>query len=523
MSSICFELNPETPLRNAVSPGVRMVFLVPGWVWNSSGMKPLADVAGLAERVATGLSVETALNPRAPPLNPPRFEESRVFFVAPKDAQCAFMDAIDAMQASRTREKTHACVYLCVRCATDCVAPERGGGIREYDAPGKPSRLVSSNGRSHKSENRRHFSRMGAEKSQLSTPQRTAMLLVPARVHAPGHAPVTARVPRRSIATPKRVVSTKATSTDDVSLPTTDANAPSPKQPRVHLACPVCLTPFKAVNCQTCTKCNRSFPTESGIIDLCLDAGNAQGAYKEPPQKSGTKLFQNELISRVYENGWRQSFAWAGFPGEDEETAYAMEYMVGAWGGVVLDVSCGSGLFSRRFAASGKFATVVASDFSETMMTQTREYCLGDTRLRKMMTSEHSDDSPSLVFVKAEVGRLPFASSSLDAVHAGAAMHCWPSPSAAVAEISRVLKPGGVFVASTFLDPTAIVGNDEMTQQLSGLFKDSGVGTGGAFNQFFSEMELRDLTTRMCGFEKKSFARKRNRQFIMFKVTKPSL
>jgi SAM-dependent methyltransferase len=108
-------------------------------------------------------------------------------------------------------------------------------------------------------------------------------------------------------------------------------------------------------------------------------------------------------------------------------------------------------------------------------------------------------------------------------VHAGAAMHCWPSPSAAVAEISRVLKPGGVFVASTFLDPTAIVGNDEMTQHLSGLFKDSGVGTGGAFNQFFSEMELRDLTTRMCGFEKKSFARKRNRQFIMFKVTKPSL
>lgn len=35
------------------------------------------------------------------------------------------------------------------------------------------------------------------------------------------------------------------------------------------------------------------------------------------------------------------------------------------------------------------------------------------------------------------------------ALHAGAAIHCWPNPSAALAEISRVLRPGGVFVAST--------------------------------------------------------------------------
>ncbi len=111
----------------------------------------------------------------------------------------------------------------------------------------------------------------------------------------------------------------------------------------------------------------------------------------------------------------------------------------------------------------------------------------------------------------------------LDMVLGLSILHLLENKAEVMAKVHRMLKPGGVFVASTFLDPTAIVGNDEMTQQLSGLFKDSGVGTGGAFNQFFSEMELRDLTTRMCGFEKKSFARKRNRQFIMFKVTKPSL
>jgi ubiquinone/menaquinone biosynthesis C-methylase UbiE len=198
-----------------------------------------------------------------------------------------------------------------------------------------------------------------------------------------------------------------------------------------------------------------------------------------------------------------------------------MEYMInaGAGGGVILDVSCGSGLFSRRFAASGKFNKVIASDFSNAMMKQTKAYCEQDPTLR--LKAEGVE--PSLLFVRADVGRLPFASSSLDAVHAGAAMHCWPSPSAAVAEISRVLKPGGVFLASTFLDPTAMLGDvaggDAAVAPLSALFKDSGVGTGGAFNQFFSEPELKDLTTKMCGFE--NFERKRERQFIFFSATKP--
>ena len=38
----------------------------------------------------------------------------------------------------------------------------------------------------------------------------------------------------------------------------------------------------------------------------------------------------------------------------------------------------------------------------------------------------------NLILVRADISRLPFVSSSVDAVHAGAALHCWPSPSAAV-------------------------------------------------------------------------------------------
>nr|CAB3480896.1 unnamed protein product [Digitaria exilis]CAB3482897.1 unnamed protein product [Digitaria exilis]CAB3503953.1 unnamed protein product [Digitaria exilis] len=56
-----------------------------------------------------------------------------------------------------------------------------------------------------------------------------------------------------------------------------------------------------------------------------------------------------------------------------------------------------------------------------------------------------------LALVRADISRLPFMNGSIDAVYAGAAIHCWPSPACAVAEISRVLRPGGVLVASTFV------------------------------------------------------------------------
>lgn len=346
-------------------------------------------------------------------------------------------------------------------------------------------------------------------------------MLAAAQMQAAARAQVAAHVSDRRIS---RAVLTRGRRTQAASVgePSTadDNQEEVPTSSDVQLACPVCLRPFRGTS-RACVGCGRSFPVDGGVINLCLDAGGASGAYKEPPAKSGTRLFQSELISSAYENGWRQSFAWAGFPGEEAESAIAMEYMekAGATGGVVLDVSCGSGLFSRRFAASGKFAKVVASDFSDAMMRQTKSYCDQDAKLR----AKAEGLEPSLLFVRADVGRLPFATGSIDAVHAGAAMHCWPSPSAAVAEISRVLKPGGVFLASTFLDPTAMLGDvaggDAAVAPLSALFKDSGVGTGGAFNQFFSEPELRDLTTKMCGFE--NFVRARDRQFIFFSATRP--
>ena len=56
----------------------------------------------------------------------------------------------------------------------------------------------------------------------------------------------------------------------------------------------------------------------------------------------------------------------------------AQEYFKPAAGGLLVDVSCGSGLFSRKFAESGTYSGVVALDFSENMLRQCYDFIKKD-------------------------------------------------------------------------------------------------------------------------------------------------
>jgi len=256
-----------------------------------------------------------------------------------------------------------------------------------------------------------------------------------------------------------------------------------------------------------CRRCSRTFQADGEYLDLTLNSGIKPKVYNRR-EWGGTELFRSPLVSFVYERGWRQGFSWAGFPGVDKETDMAMEYLAPAYGSVVVDMSCGSGLFSRRFAKSGKFSGVVAADFSESMLQQAKAYFEQDGTM---------SGSTPITLLRADVGRLPFATGSVQAIHAGAAIHCWPNPQAAMAEISRVLAPGGVFVASTFLVSSAplgqALGNDDLVRPLNQL--DMPVR-----NQYkwWEEDELRDLCTAV-GLQ--AFDRQRSWRFIMFTARKP--
>lgn len=285
-----------------------------------------------------------------------------------------------------------------------------------------------------------------------------------------------------------------------------------------EFVCPICFTTTLTVGVAgrrrgsqlQCGRCQRTFADEDVYADLTVASGASPRVYRQALARS-VELFRNPLVSFVYERGWRQGFASAGFPGPDQELQAALGYLGPVQGGTLLDLSCGSGLFTRRFLKSGAFKRVIAADYSETMLRQTQQYIAEDTTI----------DPTTYCLVRLDVARLPFATGQLDAIHAGAAIHCWPDPQAAMAEISRVLAPGGVFVGTTFMGTLAplaqLVGEDAVRPLSQALdpFVDPRRASG---MRAWEETELRELAASVGLVD---FQRQRDSRYIMFACRKP--
>lgn len=82
-----------------------------------------------------------------------------------------------------------------------------------------------------------------------------------------------------------------------------------------------------------CRSCSREFSSVQGqYLDLTLSGSKSPRApsftsrYADN-RPASTQIFRSSSVSFAYERGWRQSFAWAGFPGVDTEFGYAMDYI----------------------------------------------------------------------------------------------------------------------------------------------------------------------------------------------------
>ncbi len=106
---------------------------------------------------------------------------------------------------------------------------------------------------------------------------------------------------------------------------------------------------------------------------------------------------------------------------------------------------------------------MIGCDYSEAMLLEARNRISSDPDL------SGKSIKTSLDLVRCDVGQIPMRDDSIDALHAGAAMHCWPDLDSAMSEIHRVLKPEGRFFASTFLAPyfrtVRAAGGDGIEQQ----------------------------------------------------------
>ncbi len=99
-------------------------------------------------------------------------------------------------------------------------------------------------------------------------------------------------------------------------------------------------------------------------------------------------------------------------------------------GASVLDAGCGDGTYAIRTAAEG--AVVAALDLSFPMLAAARQRA----------KVSHA----TVLWCQGDVQSLPFADESFDVVFAVTVLCSVPSPARAVAELARVLRPGGALL-----------------------------------------------------------------------------
>lgn len=160
------------------------------------------------------------------------------------------------------------------------------------------------------------------------------------------------------------------------------------------------------------------------------------------------RLMEWDPLVRIYESRlWRRSPAFAAMAGisfENElactsEAAHLGEgpRPVGAGALRILDLACGSGIYSRPFAAqlAGEGGRVVGLDLSLPMLAFARRAARREAR-------------GNLDLVRASAQGLPFADASFDLANCCGALHLFPDVDGVLAEVRRVLVPGGRFTVA---------------------------------------------------------------------------
>jgi SAM-dependent methyltransferase len=140
-------------------------------------------------------------------------------------------------------------------------------------------------------------------------------------------------------------------------------------------------------------------------------------------------------LERTRREFTRQAAGFAASPATTDQAQ--VERLVDALGnagsGRVLDVACGPGIVTAALAARAR--EVVALDLTPEMLAMAEDRCRKAGRT-------------NVAFKEGSATSLPFADQSFDAVVTRLSLHHFPEPPKALAEMFRVLKPGGTLAVA---------------------------------------------------------------------------
>jgi len=152
-------------------------------------------------------------------------------------------------------------------------------------------------------------------------------------------------------------------------------------------------------------------------------------------------------------------------------------------GARVLDVPCGGGV-AFRGVPPGADLRYVAADLSPLMLGRARRQAV-----RRGVPA---------VFAQVSVERLPFPAETFDLCLTYNGLHCFPDPASALAEMARVLRPGGVLQGSA-----VVSGARRSSDVLIAVFRRHGefADPGGpeALHDGLTGAGLREISIRRSG------------------------
>jgi len=160
-------------------------------------------------------------------------------------------------------------------------------------------------------------------------------------------------------------------------------------------------------------------------------------------------------------------------------------------GARVVDLGCGSGVFTN--------------------LLQRRGYRCSGVDLSPKMIAIAQTKFSGIDFIEGDIERLPFADASFDGVMLSGVLHHLPDRSRCAAEVFRILRPGGKFVAfdpnrmnpfmylyrdrsSPFYSSVGVTENERpvLAQQVAATFRDAGFRVG---TEYLSDMKYRYIAS----------------------------
>ena len=187
-----------------------------------------------------------------------------------------------------------------------------------------------------------------------------------------------------------------------------------------------------------CAACASTCEILDGVVDTL---GEEVHEVITPFQR----IMQTPLVVRIYEGIWRRfGYFVASSRSFREELKTVLAMHPGRQIERTLDLACGTGVFTRPLAIQSGGA-VVGLDLSRPMLRQARRLAL------------HGGIG-NMLLIRGSAFRIPFVDGTFSYVNCCGALHLFDNPESALAEIRRVLAPGGHLCVQTTIRPARSAG-----------------------------------------------------------------